>query len=480
MQTEIYIEKRHVSEYPLNTECYAPSQEYPEHPAMETQDTHNDAYDMVRSALHGFGMDSEHFGSERWNPLGTLIQHDNCVLIKPSWVFHKNHQEQNGTDCLVTHTSILRAVLDYTVIALGGTGRIIVADAPIQSCDFETLRKDLNLDALMRFYKDQGINIEFLDLRNLHESQTPQAKNGYQVVDLAENSAFSGFEEGTNRYRITSYNPLDMSEYHRREKHAYCISECVLMADVIINLPKPKCHRKSGATISLKNLVGCIARKECLPHHIVGSAEEGGDAYLYTSLLKKAREKFLDYQNKHYVNQQVPKYVIFMLSILQMLGKLFGKDAFFEGSWYGNDTLWRMICDINRIILYANKEGCLCDQAQRKIFTLADMIISGESEGPLMPSPKKVGAIVCGFHGIAFDKAVAAVMGFDYQKIPSISKAGYGIKYRLPNDSPLIWSNDPTLHLKSLREIANTCSHFQPSTGWQNYIEWKDEERIGE
>jgi len=26
-----------------------------------------------------------------------------------------------------------------------------------------------------------------------------------------------------------------------------------------------------------------------------------------------------------------------------------------EGSWYGNDTLWRSILDLNRIVLYVDK-----------------------------------------------------------------------------------------------------------------------------
>ena len=38
----------------------------------------------------------------------------------------------------------------------------------------------------------------------------------------------------------------------------YCISEACLEADVIINLPKPKTHRKAGFTGALKNMIGVV------------------------------------------------------------------------------------------------------------------------------------------------------------------------------------------------------------------------------
>lgn len=61
-------------------------------------------------------------------------------------------------------------------------------------------------------------------------------------------------------------------------------------ADVIINIPKPKCHRLAGMTAALKNMVGVIYDKNSLPHRKIGSVEEGGDAYkkrIYLSIIWK-------------------------------------------------------------------------------------------------------------------------------------------------------------------------------------------------
>ena len=60
--------------------------------------------------------------------------------------------------------------------------------------------------------------------------------------------------------------------------------------------------------------------------------------------------------------------------------------------------------DINKIIYYADKEGVLQDTVQRRFFSLGDMIIAGERNGPLSPSPKQCGCIVCSESPVAFDK----------------------------------------------------------------------------
>jgi hypothetical protein len=57
-----------------------------------------------------------------------------------------------------------------------------------------------------------------------------------------------------------------------------------------------------------------------------------------------------------------------------------------EGSWYGNDTLWRSILDLNRIVLYVDIYSKIADKPQRKIFTVVDGIISAEGESSLAPN----------------------------------------------------------------------------------------------
>ena len=68
---------------------------------------------------------------------------------------------------------------------------------------------------------------------------------------------------------------------------AYLLPASILKADVFINLPKLKTHRKAGITGAMKNLVGINGSKDWLPHHTAGPREDGGDEYLHRSARKR-------------------------------------------------------------------------------------------------------------------------------------------------------------------------------------------------
>src|SRR5687768_17691117 len=88
-----------------------------------------------------------------------------------------------------------------------------------------------------------------------------------------------------------------MAKTHGKGRHRYLVAKDVLDADVVINLPKLKTHRKAGVTCALKNLIGINGNKEFLPHHRVGGAEAGGDCYPGSSRTKRALEFVLDREN---------------------------------------------------------------------------------------------------------------------------------------------------------------------------------------
>ena len=76
-------------------------------------------------------------------------------------------------------------------------------------------------------------------------------------------SEFSSEDSGTlEKLRITNYDPAILKQHHTENKHEYYISDYLLNADCVINMPKPKSHRKAGVTIALKNLIGINVRKE--------------------------------------------------------------------------------------------------------------------------------------------------------------------------------------------------------------------------
>ena len=97
-----------------------------------------------------------------------------------------------------------------------------------------------------------------------------------------------------------------------------------------------------------------------------------------------------------------------------------GGAKYSEGSWWGNHTISRTIVDLNKILFYADKNGKMKNTPQRKDLIVADMIVSGEKEGPVAPSPKNVGIVASGVNPVCFDRVIAALMGFDIKMIPTL------------------------------------------------------------
>lgn len=476
----VIIEKRQVYNYPKDVP-FRPSIMYPEASTNEISCQDNMVYDMVRECLHRAGYDKENFGTVQWNPLGHLIVPGDTVLLKPNLVMDINRSGE-GEECLYTQPAVVAAVLDYVYIALRGKGNIIVGDAPMQECKFDKLIKDSGYDKLIEWCNEhyKGVSVRLVDFRGIHSTVIDgihyyeEGEQSGIIVNLGEDSEFSGMDDyQENNIRITNYDPELLKKHHNKDKHEYFVSKYVLNADVIINMPKPKTHRKAGVTIAMKNLVGINTRKEYLPHHTNGSVVEGGDEYLNRSCIKKQRSKCLDHTNHEAQTKQnivLSKFWRFGVKVWSYASKIFAKDNYAEGSWYGNNTISRTILDLNKILFYADKNGNMKNSKQRKYLIVADMIISGEKEGPVMPSPKNVGIIAMGENPISFDRIIGTIMGAEIEKIPTLSqlkssKHKYVIDY---DENATILSNEDKWNLKSQAMLKDSdLLHFIPTSGWK-------------
>ena len=467
---------------------FRPSQDYPEYiwGDDELSEKENAVYDAVRESLHLLGLDAEHYGAQEWNPLKDLVEPGGNILIKPNLVMDVNQNPEGGVLCLYTQPSLVAAIVDYVLLAAGKNCHIVVGDAPMQSCDWNHLIQESGYDRLVAWYKERNINISLVDFRELtsvreqgiiHQSVNMGVKG--RVIDLGCESEFAGLSDKEyNAFRVTNYDPGIMVQHHNAQVNEYYISQYVLDADLIINMPKPKSHRKAGMTGALKNIVGINVRKEYLPHHSMNSTEEGGDEYLHKNAIHRLRSSFEDRQNTeafagHYKRARLYRQMGRACSLLMKVRR--GSD-YSEGSWYGNHTISRTISDLNKIVRYADKNGVLHDTPARKMLIVGDMIISGEKEGPVCPSPKNVGMIVSGTDPVSYDEAVAGLMGFDWRKIPAIVNAkGVHGRYSLPvtDESPVLASNIPEYNKLPPDTVftAKSSLHFTPTSGWKGHIE---------
>ena len=491
-KTDIYLEKRECYCYPDKKYAFSPSIQYPEYPWDDIAEEQNETYDMVRALLFAMGLDTAGFGTRKWNPLGEIINPGDKVVLKPNLVIHRHYSDKSlGIESIITHPSIVRAIADYCLIALEGQGELIVADAPVQTCDFDAMIQSSGYSELITFYQKRGIRVKLKDFRltktqdmrkagstdSRYDTISTNIDSDYITVDIGKNSSLMDRIGQYNLFRVTNYNPKVMKSHHNTDKNEYLIPKAILNADVIINLPKPKTHRKAGMTAAMKNLVGINGHKDWLPHHTRGAAVEGGDEYLYKSRLKQCLTSTVE---KADINAISGKHrLAFFWSVigcgLSLLTKLTRKDEYFEGSWYGNDTIWRTVCDLNRIIFYCDKHGVLRQERQRKCLQIGDMIVSGEGEGPMCPTPKNVGIIAGAFNPLSFDTAICALMGLDWAKIPNIYGA-YSISSfpiaEASRESVRIRSNAPEWNGIDPGELTRSKSlQYNPSKGWLGHIE---------
>lgn len=417
-------------------------------------------------------------GSKNANvPMSDIIDPGMTVLLKPNWVLQFN-KGNHGMDCMITHPIFIEAVLKEVLKTK--PGRVIIADAPIQSAEFEVLAPRSWQDKLRALAG--SCPVEIIDFRKCiwknrgsalggFVEKGPRGDDKYILYDLMGNSLLEPISIPRGRFRNTCYDPAELEKTHCPGRHKYLVSREFFEVDVVLNLPKLKTHRKAGITAAIKNLVGINGDKDYLPHHRLGGSQEGGDCYEGGTVLKRTAESLFDRANRR-INSTAYQPLVKTGGILLRLNKLIHGEDEIEGGWHGNDTVWRMVLDLNRIALYGRTDGSLSTSPLRRVFSLTDAIIAGEGFGPLEPEPLKLGAVTFSSSSAFADLAHTALFRFDWRKIPSVLHAFDTFPYPLvasPPESIDIHVNGDSISIDELtHRWGVTC---KPARGWQEHIE---------
>ena len=367
---------------------------------------------------------------------GDLIPAGARVLIKPNFVLDHN-QGTGGMDPMITHQSVVKAVVNAALQS--EAAEVIVGDAPIQTCDFAALLETTGLgvwaeertkaDPRFKGVKDfRRTTARYVDgVRVAEENLLPEDQ--FVLFDLGAESLLEPITDDTDDFRVTCYDPRLMAKTHGKGRHRYLVARDVLDADVVINLPKLKTHKKAGITCALKNLIGINGNKEYLPHHRIGGADLGGDCYPGKSRVKSMLEYAADQQN---LTDSGTKGRVWggVATQLNRVLHLMGDNLGIEGSWSGNDTIWRTGLDLNRILLYGEADGSMAESLRRRVVHLTDAIVAGQADGPLSPQPLQLGLLFAGNNAACVDWFGARLLGYDPQLLPIVREA-FG-HYRWP------------------------------------------------
>jgi uncharacterized protein (DUF362 family) len=417
-----------------------------------------------------------------------FIRRGDQVVLKPNWV--KEHDERypgpNQWEHVVTHPDVIEAVIHWVAPQLLGVGGITICDAPQTDSSFATLRRYCALDAMVERCRElwPALSINLLDLRpeewhaedgvTVSKTELPGDPLGSTHVRLNEDSEFVGFH-GLGQLYGASYNMAETNERHRETTHEYMLCRTPMAADVLINIPKLKCHKKVGLTCALKNLVGINANKNWLPHHTEGTPDQGGDQFPQATLKAKLEQSWMGKIKRFLFGKDL---LSKLFVPLKKVGRLIFGDTqkvVRSGNWHGNDTCWRMVVDLNKCFFYFDGEGQLRSKPVRYL-AVVDGIIGGEGNGPMAPDPKPCGLIVAGSNPLAVDSVCCALMGFDWNRIRLLSGA-YDVEKRpitqFKHSDIQVLSNNDSFQKPLSQFCAADSFHFKPHFGWAGAVELK-------
>lgn len=369
-------------------------------------------------------MIGEKFQEMEWDRAGSC--QPKRIVIKPNWLQESHDNYPDEWISVITHPTIIIAVINQLAALMKGEGSISVCDSPHTYADFNRIVNIgsflAEIEIIKRTWPKLQLNI--MDLR--HEiwvvkdgvifERRPSEPDpcGYVKFNLGIDSLFFGFR-GEGRYYGADYDAGEVNMHHVGTLHEYLLAGTAVASDLIVNLPKIKTHKKTGITCCLKNLVGVTGNKNWLPHHTCGNPTNGGDEFQHASL-----KNYLDAHLRKIMQTAsltLPQVGPWIFSKLRPVGLgIFSSSGKVvrNGNWYGNDTCWRMVLDLVRAVLYGRPDGSFREATQRKPFlNIVDAIVGGQGDGPTCPDPAKSQCLIAGQDLAAVDAVACKLMGYD-------------------------------------------------------------------
>jgi len=419
------------------------------------------------------------------NPLSEVVKPGDCVLLKPNLIRQGHATRPGEWEQVITHGAVIRTVANMTAEALQGKGRIIIADGPQTDSDFDEICSRLSLLEIQREVQNASVACDVFDLRRerwfqkgdvIYRRKTlPGDPAGYTTVDLHEASEFSTYGLSRKFYGA-DYDTRETAQFHSGGSNRYVLSRSAMAADVVINLPKMKTHKKTGVTLSLKNMVGINGYRNCLPHFTIGTPDEGGDEFPQTDLRSKVQSRAIVRFKRAIVNEGGTA------GVAARLIKRFGRIIFGDtneivrsGNWHGNDTAWRMVLDLNKALFHFDEEARSRSKPLHYL-TIVDGVVAGEGNGPMAPEAVPSGVLIAGMNPVAVDTVCTLLMGFDDTKVPLLVGAWKAQGFPLAcfaREAVSCVSNFSAWNGSIDDLVSAPHLSFKPHFGWRGQIERK-------
>ena len=155
------------------------------------------------------------------------IRPNQRFLLKPNWVFHKTRSAGSTMECMLTNSSIIKAV----ILLISGLhpSSIVIGDAPIQKCNFDEI---VTAEFKDECQKLTNIKISFIDFREFISCEKENISKGYfqnrkdadyVLFDLKKDSLLEQVASKTNKFQITNYDNKIVEHHHHKGLHQYLV-----------------------------------------------------------------------------------------------------------------------------------------------------------------------------------------------------------------------------------------------------------------
>src|SRR5437764_5099799 len=176
-------------------------------------------------------------GADARNPLSAVVQPGDTVLVKPNLVLDQVSDPASA----LTNGVLIEAVCHLVLEALEGRGKVIIADVPLQSADFEAVIALNGLQGVMARFREAGAPVTLLDLRQERLMIVDQMYRGlkkltgdpigYTVVNLGDASELEALSPHRGRFAVGDYDTESTTGYHMSSsRNEYLIPNTVLSA----------------------------------------------------------------------------------------------------------------------------------------------------------------------------------------------------------------------------------------------------------
>ena len=267
------------------------------------------------------------------------------------------------------------------------------------------------------------------------------------MINLEEKSLFYGLKG--RRYFGTQPDIEETNRHHHDGIQEYRFGPSALGSDAVISVTALQTHGTAGISAGLHGVVGSSTDRNWLPHHSIGTPKTGGDSFPDSSFRSRLDSAFL----------AAPRPA---RRLLRHLGR---QKTSRPGAWWGNDTLWRTILDLNRALLYARADGSLAESTQRQTFSIVEV------EGPTR-------LVIAGPSITAVDLVCARIMGFDWKRIPHLSHVFDDHELPIVDfcyDDIVVRSQIGAFDRRLVEIERDQCMRFQSPIGWAGWLEARDE-----